>query len=68
MTIPFEATAVHAVFVGDSLPAHDEVFDAATKVAHGLRDLHRHVTATRTVEQADAAVAELLDALQREVK
>lgn len=50
---------VGAVFAGMSLPAHDEVFDAAEALAMTLKSLHAYVASVRSPEQADAAVAEL---------
>lgn len=48
-----------AVFVGDYLPAHDEVFDAAEVIAMSLRTLHAYITQARSPEQADEALAEM---------
>lgn len=50
---------VGAVFAGNSLPAHDEVFEAAEAVAMTLKSLHAYVASVRSPEQADAALAEL---------
>ena len=60
----YKAAAGAAVFIGDFLPARDEVFDAAEEVADALTKLHAAVTEARDAEQADDAVDELLDALR----
>lgn len=57
------ATAPHAVFIGDYLPAHDEVFDLAEAIAARCFELHDYVSRVRSPEQATLAVRELLTAL-----
>lgn len=59
-TTDFVPSAIGAVVVGGSLPAHDEVFDLSEEVARTLNRLHAYVTSVRSSEQADDAVAELL--------
>jgi hypothetical protein len=49
----------NAVFLGNSLPAHDQVFDAAEALARTLSDLHAYVASVRDTEQADAALVEM---------
>jgi hypothetical protein len=55
--------ASEAVFIGGSLPAHDQVFDLAVEVGESLESMRTYITGVRDAEQANAAVTELLEAL-----
>jgi len=59
-----KSVAVDTVLVGYSLPAHDEVFDLAEQISDKVSELHTYVTSVRSLDQADDAVKELLDALK----
>lgn len=63
MPSPFTATAVTTVVMGDTIPAHDETIDLAEIIGQKLDEFRKYVASVRDVEQADAAVRELLTAL-----
>lgn len=54
----------YTVLVGGSIPAHDATFDFAEEIAEALAAFHGYVALVRDVEQADAALLELADAIQ----
>lgn len=54
-----------AVFVGNSLPAHDECFDLAEALAQNLAALHAYVASVRSPEQADAALVEMAESIAK---
>ncbi len=45
-----------------NIPAHDATFAAADKLAEWLARFHAHIAATRSKEQADGALTELVHA------
>ncbi len=52
-----------AVFAGDYIPAHDEMFDIAEEVGTSLAKLHAYVAKVRDLQQANAALVEFGQAI-----
>jgi hypothetical protein len=61
----YQQQAAAAVLIGGYLPAHDEVFDLAEVIGVSFDRLRAYITTVRDAEQADLAVAELLEALTK---
>jgi hypothetical protein len=51
-----------AVFMGNSIPSHDETHDLAGEIAQKAAAFHDYVASVRSPEQADAALVELAEA------
>lgn len=58
----FAAVATATVFLGNTIPAHDETFDLAESIGSQLDAFREYVAEARDAQQADAAVTELLTA------
>lgn len=61
--VKMRAVALHAALVGNHIPAHDEVFDLAEQIGETVGKLHDYIADVRNVDQADAAIEELLNSL-----
>lgn len=59
----FVTVATSTVFLGNTIPAHDETFDLAESIGTQLDAFREYVASVRDAQQADAAVTELLTAL-----
>jgi hypothetical protein len=58
----FQEVAGPTVFVGRTIPSHDETHDLAESIGKQLDAFRAYITTARSAEQADAAVRELLEA------
>jgi hypothetical protein len=63
MSRDYAAIAAHTVFMGRFIPAHDETHDLAAEIGATVAAFHAYVASVRDAEQADGAVAELLNAM-----
>lgn len=61
-------TATATVFVGATIPAHDETIDLAESIGAQLDAFQAYVTSVRDEEQGEMATAELLAALLKQVQ
>lgn len=62
MAKKFVDVAGPTVFMGDSIPAHDETHDLAEVIGTKLDEFRDYVESVRDADQADDAVVELLQA------
>ena len=57
----------YAVLAGNFIPAHDETFDLAEKIAKDLAAFRKYVAGVRDAAQADDALLELAEAIKSAV-
>lgn len=63
-TVSLGNALAYAVCAGGSIPAHDEAFDIADRIATDLEAFRAYVASVRDEAQAGEALEELADAIK----